>query len=299
MNNTALLIISITACLIGGIIKKYSGSRFQNKSVMYHLFNLGMSLVSAISLLVMGGIGHISLFTALLGTAFGIVTATQVIFTLKAYETGPFAYTAVIVTLSTIIPTLSGCVLWGEVISLVQIAGIVLMLVCMVCSVDLRHQNTQMSKSSLKWFLYVLGAFLCTGFIGVMQKWHQSSKFRAELGGFLILAFAISSLYSLISFLIIGSKRIVDFKSLVKTELTLSAVIFAVVCGICVAINNKLNLYLSGVIDSAVFFPVVNGSNLILTAIASVILFKEKLSIKKWIGFFIGIIAVILLCNPF
>ena len=30
------------------------------------------------------------------------------------------------------------------------------------------------------------------------------------------------------------------------------------ISGVCFAVNNKLNLYLSGVIDSVIFFPVVN-----------------------------------------
>ena len=69
--------------------------------------------------------------------------------------------------------------------------------------------------------------------------------------------------------------------------------------GVCVAVNNKLNLYLSGVMDSAVFFPIVNGGGLVLTTLAAVLLFKEKLSTKQWIGVVIGIASVVFLCDPF
>ena len=71
-----------------------------------------------------------------------------------------------------------------------------------------------------------------------------------------------------------------------------------VLSGVFVAINNKFNLYLSGVLDAAVFFPIVNGGGLVLTSVASVILFREKLSKKQWIGVIIGILSVILICNP-
>lgn len=72
-----------------------------------------------------------------------------------------------------------------------------------------------------------------------------------------------------------------------------------IVSGACVAVNNKFNLYLSGVMDSAVFFPVVNGGGLVLTTLAAVLLFKEKLSKKQWIGVVLGIASVVFLCDPF
>ena len=72
-----------------------------------------------------------------------------------------------------------------------------------------------------------------------------------------------------------------------------------IVSGVCVAVNNKFNLYLSGVMDSAVFFPIVNGGGLVLATLSAVILFKEKLSTKQWIGVILGITSVVFLCNPF
>ena len=40
---------------------------------------------------------------------------------------------------------------------------------------------------------------------------------------------------------------------------------------------------------------VLNGGGMILNAITSVALFKEKLSVKKWIGIAIGLVAMLLL----
>ena len=39
----------------------------------------------------------------------------------------------------------------------------------------------------------------------------------------------------------------------------------------------------------------LNGGGMILNAITSVALFKEKLSVKKWIGIAIGLVAMLLL----
>ena len=72
--------------------------------------------------------------------------------------------------------------------------------------------------------------------------------------------------------------------------------VLMLVSGVCVAANNKLNLYLSGVIDSVIFFPVVNGGGLVLTTLASLIIFKERLRTKQWIGILLGIASVLCLC---
>ena len=69
--------------------------------------------------------------------------------------------------------------------------------------------------------------------------------------------------------------------------------------GISGALCNQWNLYLSGVMDSAVFFPLFNGGGLVLTTLIAVVLFKEKLSKLQWLGVAFGIASVIFLCNPF
>lgn len=66
--------------------------------------------------------------------------------------------------------------------------------------------------------------------------------------------------------------------------------------GVGVALNNQINLYLSGVVDSAVFFPIVNGGGLILITAAWVVLFRKRLAVRQWIGLGLGIAATMLLC---
>ena len=72
-------------------------------------------------------------------------------------------------------------------------------------------------------------------------------------------------------------------------------VLFAI-GGVTAALNNQFNLYLSGVMPSAVFFPIVNGGGLVLSTAASVLLFREKLSVRQWIGLAMGTVSVLMLC---
>ena len=297
MNDTILLIISMAACLSGALFKKVLTDKYESGKVVNHIYNAIVSFVAAICLLVVSNINGVSVFTVLLALAFGLVTALQSITFLQALEHGPLSYTSVIMTLSTIIPALSGAIFWQEVIVPVQIVGIVLMMACFVLSVDTSGEK---KKANTKWLIYCAIAFLCTGAIGVMQKVHQTSEYKTELDAFLVIAFVFSFIYSGVNWFILSrNKNNTENKSGKPSVLTLIPVILMVISGVCVAANNNLNLYLSGVIDSAVFFPIVNGGHLVLTTVTAVIFFKEKLSVKQWIGIFLGIVSVVLLCNPF
>jgi drug/metabolite transporter (DMT)-like permease len=134
-----------------------------------------------------------------------------------------------------------------------------------------------------------------------MQKVHQSSEYRDELNAFLIIAFISSAILCTI-FAVLSRRRearSADVKSNENKKLFWILLGVMIVSGACVAVNNKFNLYLSGVMDSAVFFPIVNGGGLVLTTLAAMLLFKEKLSKKQWIGVVFGIASVVFLCDPF
>jgi len=297
MNTYILLIVSMLCALFGSVIKKHSTSRFSEKEVMRFIFNAIVSLSCVMSFLIVSAAPEISGFTLALGILFGTVTFVQLVFSLLAYESGPFSYTAVIISLSTVIPALSGYFIWNEKIAPVQIVGMLLMLLCFILSVDFSNKEKKTSKI---WFLYVFLAFISTGLIGVMQKWHQSSDYKNELDGFLIIAFLFSFIYSVSGALIVYLlKKKKNTLNSLRQNLSPSFTALIILCGICAAANNKMNLYLSGVIDSAVFFPVVNGGGMILSAIASLIIFKEKFTLQKWLGIAVGIISVILICKPF
>ena len=80
-----------------------------------------------------------------------------------------------------------------------------------------------------------------------------------------------------------------------KAGLGLLAALF-IAAGVGVALNNQINLYLSGVVPSAVFFPIVNGGGLVLITASSVLFFREKLTARQWVGLALGIAATLLLC---
>ncbi|MBQ8388145.1 MAG: EamA family transporter [Clostridia bacterium] len=298
--DTFTLILSLIAALGGSIAKKYYADKNSTGISGGFVFNAVGSLLAAIVLLCWDGFGQASVFTIVLGVVFGIVTALQGITNIVALQVGPMSYTSVIISFSTLISAMSGVMFFGESLGWAQIVGMVLMLASFVLAAK---SDGDEKKANLKWLLLCLIAFIATGGIGVMQKVHQSSEYRSELNAFLIIAFISSAVFCAIFAALLKKRenrsaqaKEKQNKSIKQAYLMLGIMVAA---GVCVAVNNKLNLYLSGVMDSAVFFPIVNGGGLVLATLAAVLLFREKLSKKQWIGVAFGIASVVFLCNPF
>ena len=291
MSNSVMLICSLAAALFGNILRKYYTAASSGQLRDVFLFNAVCSAVSALILWFWGGMGTVSVYTLLLGCVFGLVTVVQTVTNLRALELGPMSYTSVIISFSTVISAVSGALFWNEKIQAAHLIGILFMLISFVLAVK---KEPGEKGFSLQWLVYCLIAFFCTGGIGIMQKIHQSSTHKEELSAFLIVAFVMSFLSSLLLALTSGKKAAATGTS--SQWILLGCMLL---CGVTVALNNKWNLYLSGVMDSAVFFPLVNGGGLVLTTLAAVLVFRETLTRKQWFGIVFGIASVIFLCNPF
>lgn len=302
-----LLGATLAASLEGNVIKRFYFDSVGVNAFNLYFYNAVSFIGSAVVLCLVCDIAAVSVFTFFAAVLFGMVTALQQIFFMTAVGKGPLSYTSVLVSLSTFIPALSGAIFWQESVSAVQIAGMVLLVFCFFAS----SNGKSGQKPRRGWLSSCLTAFLLTGAIGVMQKWQQSSPYQSQSAEFLIIAFIVAFAVSLVALgftahkggnnagnATFSSSLIINAPEKRKSAFDF-ATIAAVLAGASAAVNNFINLYLSGAMDSAVFFPVVNGGGLMLVTVYSVIFFREKLSPKQWTGLVLGCVAVVLLCNPF
>ncbi len=224
---------------------------------------------------------NISLYTVGLGLVFGVVTALSNFYKMCALADGPMHITLLITTSSLIIPTMSG-IFFGETFSFPKLCLAIVLIFFIYLSISNKGQG----KVNKKWTICCTLAFLCQGAIGVLQKIHQTSVHKDELNGFLFVAFICSTIYCFIRSGRGGTQLKLDKKFY----------ILALICGLCTYTMNFLNLRLSGIIPSQLFFPVINGSSIVLCSAISVIFFKEKLSKKQYLGLIGGILTLIGIC---
>ncbi len=293
-----LLIISILICLFSGVIGNLYSKKYISNNQERLFYCIVTQSVTVVSLIVLSGFSFkCSLYTFVMAILFGFLITLQSVMSLNALAIGLWSYTAVLGSFSTVITAFSGYLFWNEKLPPVKIFGVILMTVCVILSVS---KEKETKKTSLKWLLYVLMSSISNACIGLLQKTHQKSEYKGELSQFLIVAFIVATIFSVISFFSAGivCKKSNDTEKTIKKGILRPILICGMLLvGICAALNNEFNLYLSGVMDSAVFFPMVNGGGLILSIVVSVIAFREKLSAKQWGGIFMGVVAAFLLCK--
>ena len=284
------LVISILAGWCGGIARNQFSKKYAGGDGNIYLFLLICQGTALTVLLVTSTNLHVSLFTLLTALAFGVISILLGLMGNKALQSGPMSLYNVLLSSSMLIPALSGALFWSERLRLSVVLGMAGMVIMILLTTKPQHHGSK--TVSGRFLLFCLVAVLSNGMIGIMQKIHQSSDYRGELDAFLVIAFAVSAALPLGLFL--REKRAgAPFQ--VSFSPRRAPFWLAVCCGICSALPNRINLYLSGVVDSAVFFPLVNGGGLLLSVLAAILLFRERPTILQYVSIGVGFVSVLLL----
>lgn len=291
-------------------------------------FNGGVAAVWIVLLLAFnGGLHGYSSDTFLYGALYGIVLAGFLFCKMQAFANGPIHFTSLIGSSSFILTTVFNAVYWKEAVSPWQIAGIVLMLaaVFLITYRPRRESTEQKQKLTWKWKIYAAFFFLFSALTGIIFRFHQAAD-AARTDEMMIFASAV--VIALLAILgsgaaLFGRRRRPAAESTPAAEqqsavqpsdggtaaaesgvlpvkkrvLAVGALTLA--CGVAGCVYNRLNIYLSGAMANAVFFPLFNGGNIILSTLAGWLLFREALSKMQMAGIACGMVAVVLVSNFF
>lgn len=276
----ALLAISIITTALSNCLQNYIGKNCINDREDSYIFNAIQYFVPFVIFFFISLMGKVSWFAVLFGALFGVVTVLAGVSKFFAYSVGPMYITNLICTSSMIIPTLSG-VFFGEKLSALKIFFILVLIFFLFITT---FKKGEKKGFNFKWLIFCIVAFILGGMIGVMQKVFRSTEYGDQSGPFLASTFLIAFLYSL--FMTKGKKG----------KKGKSFVVTAIICGVCIFLGNLINLYLSGVMPTQLFFPLANGLPLITCSIVAFTLFKEKFYFIQLIGLIGGIASLILIC---
>ncbi len=193
--------------------------------------------------------------------------------------------------MSVVIPVLFSIIFIGEKLSILKIIGIILALVA-VYFANKRKSAEHQGGTSLLWLpvLVFIGSGLIDTSINAAQTYLFTLPVHSELFsiGIFFSAFCIGS--CILVFQFFGKP-----KSGVKFELK------SIIAGIILGIPNYFSIFFiiksleANVFNSAQLFPVLNISNVVLTALVGFLFFKEKLSIQNIIGVVLAIISILLI----
>ena len=222
---------------------------------------------------------------------FAITYASATVFPVFALMHGPLAKTTLINSFSLLIPTLYGIIFQGQTnedaASPLLITGIILLF----CSLFLvNYQKKDEGKITLKWVIFVVLAFLGNGLCSTVQTVKKDYYGNAGNNMFMIVALGMASLILLCASLSMKEQRKYIGFTIKKGG------IIALVCGFANGVTNLLTLYLNASnVPASIIFPVISGGGLILIFLYAVFVKKEKFTIVQYIGYGIGITALILM----
>ncbi len=243
-------------------------------------FGLAAMLMLLLSL---GGVTGASPLTWLLALLYGVcLLSSQWCYT-AALRGGNTSICATVYSFGFFLPALSGMLFFGEALTVCKILGLLLLIPALLCSV-----RGEGGSGEGKYILPLLIAMLSSGGLGLLQKVQQHSPVAGEKNVFLLLAFSLAALVSLVAAFL---PRVKEKAPLSPRHMAAGAAI-----GLCFGAANLLNTTLAGRMDSAVFFPVQNVSVIVLCTLLGMLLYHERLR-RRDLGTFIFGIGAILLLN--
>ena len=186
--------------------------------------------------------------------------------------------------LSVVLPILAGVVMLSERLNFVASTGIVLALVALVLVLGGRGGSNE--KHNKNWLLPVC-IFFGTGTGDILMKITEQRNAGDDLG------FMIAFIYFVA--LVFGIIIVIWDISRGKSKWQWKSALGGIGLGVINFFSTSSVYHAMRSFDNVVLFPIYNIGVVSLTAVIGWLVFKEKLTLKNYIGLIIAVIAVILI----
>lgn len=233
---------------------------------------------------------------------FAVAYSAAIIGQVQAVKCGMLSISSMISQCALIIPTLYGLAVLGEDVSVCGYIGIAMIFVAMVLASpkakDEQKEKTNREGVSIKWFIWSAICFVGNGMCSVVQKTEQLNLDNGYKNEFMIGALAIAFVIMFAVAIISENKESENkrFSTVFRglKEKFLMTLKYAPLHGVANGVLNMLVLILLPYVPSAILFPVVIAGEMVITFIASITVFKEKLAVRQIVGYVTGMAAIVL-----
>lgn len=255
----------------------------KSKSPNSGLFSAVTSLIALIFFIVTSGF-QLSFTVKLIPYAlvFGVCYASAWVGTVEAVRHGTITLTNMIISCSLVIPTTYGIVR-GETVTPITVIGMALLFAA-IALVNLKFDEK--NAFSMKWFIWVMIAFLGNGFCSMMQNMHKFHLGDSYGHEFMIIALS-SATVLLFAYVFLTSKNI-------KSEMRV-CLPYTVVNGTVNASLNLLMLIIIGKLPNIVLYPTFSALSMLVSFLLGFVVYKERFTVYQYIGYAMGIASIVLL----
>ena len=206
---------------------------------------------------------------------------------IKAGQLGSYAFLNVMMLFGGIsIPLVYSLMVLGESLSLLQIIAIILMFVVLVL---MNVEEIQLKGTPLKYYLYCILLFCFNGMYGTLLKM-QSVYNDDQSKEMIIVTFGMMGVVMAV-WLAAKEKK----NALAAFRLNGKCIPPLLLCLLCASLAINVLVLVIPLVNVSVLYTVENGGVLLLSAIFSVIFFKEKLSPLKITGIVLAVASITML----
>jgi drug/metabolite transporter (DMT)-like permease len=189
--------------------------------------------------------------------------------------------------MAVVIPISVAMMYYGDALTVFKIAGILLAIISVYL---VSHKDDGGKEKQKLWWFFPLVIFICSGIIDSSINYAQrfllsENDFDAFLSTVFMTAFVFG-------FIVLLYQLCIQKQSFQMKAVPAGAVLGIINFGTMYFIVQALN---SEVLEPSALFPVNNLSILTLSTIISVLVFKEKLSGKNWLGIALSLLAIFIL----
>ena len=279
---------------MGSVAVRTYQTKLQRSVADFRLYQTVVALVVSVSNLILSGfVVELDRMGLLLGLCYGLDLALTGILTAKCFACGPMSLTSVITNACVLLPIAVGCIWYGEVMSLTQILGCLLLACCFVLSAVKPGKKTgEKNTIPAQWYLLVFLAFFCNGMGAVLLNIYGRVAAAGQRNSFLALGYFVSALIYLANHFMIRKKTGPVELGKIVCPLLVLLLLMSSMGGF---VGNSILMSLNTEMPASLLYPLVNGGIAVIVAISSCIIFREKLTLQRLLTILVGLAAIVTL----
>lgn len=217
------------------------------------------------------------------GAAYGVTQALFVLFKGKAMNAGSISVTTLIGNASLLVSIIFSSIMWNEKIGWPDVFGLILLIVGIFLSIY-KKSTANVDKC---WKYYALAFFLLAAAVGIIFKGFGKSSVSNHTGDMLLVSAVVMTVFY--GCILLTTR---DFTVPFAKK---KFFVYVLAAGILSCLYNRFNITLSSVMDAVIFFPAFNGGVVVVSAVLSNLMYKEKFSKRQLVGFMSALLAIFII----
>ena len=185
---------------------------------------------------------------------------------------------------------------YGVPITEVQVLGSVLLVASMMMCIsrdDFKH------KIKFHWILMTLVCMFFNGALAILASAHQHTDVKLETSQFVLYQYLFAALLSFFLYFLVKQRMRGEKKEGERSgrsfDLNIQSIGGAMAAALLLCIFQVSNLYIVRTVNPMILYPLRTGLNSLMMTFIGIVMFRDKLTVRQYIGIALGIASVVTL----